>query len=153
MQKCRSLLSPKLCVYASHSPLLFSTVFMDVHSLTFSLIESTPPLHVFPPFSFPSFPAFALGRLLSTISLRLTSLAVTLDFKELLHSSVTHRGGRGGVRCCAKRGGNGERVYKKEGERLYEKRERRSALDRGGPRSHKSKEGPRSHFHTLVPQS
>lgn len=62
--------------------------FMDVHCLTF-----TPPL--LPVFFFlflPSFLSpFSLCRLLSGISSRLTSLAVTLDFKGLLHSSVTHQ--------------------------------------------------------------
>lgn len=67
----------------------------------------------FLPFS-PSLPPLPLRRLLSGVSSRLTSLAVTLDFKELLHSSVTHQR-EGAIQRCAKReGGDEEWVYKKK---------------------------------------
>lgn len=54
----------------------------------FPLVECTPaPLFLLPSFLSP----FPLCHLLSSIASHLTSLAVTLDFKALLHSSVTHK--------------------------------------------------------------
>lgn len=54
----------------------------------FPLVECTPALL----FLLPSFLSpFPLCHLLSSIASHLTRLAVTLDFKALLHSSVTHK--------------------------------------------------------------
>lgn len=71
-----------------------------------------PPLPLFS--SLPSRSPLALCHLLSGISSRLTGLAVTLDFKELLHSSVTHQKERAIQRCAKREGGDEEWVYKKE---------------------------------------
>lgn len=70
-----------------------------------------PPLPLFS--SLPSRSPLALCHLLSGISSRLTGLAVTLDFKELLHSSVTHQKERAIQRCAKREGGDEEWVYKK----------------------------------------
>ena len=70
-------------------------------------------LFLLPSFLSPFLPSLPLRRLLSGVSSRLTSLAVTLDFKELLHSSVTHQR-EGAIQRHAKReGGDEEWVYKK----------------------------------------
>lgn len=107
MQKCRPC---SLC--HTHAPSVPYRLY-DVHC--------SPPPHV--PFSPPPLPLFsslpshsplALCHLLSGISSRLTGLAVTLDFKELLHSSVTHQKERAIQRCAKREGGDEEWVYKKE---------------------------------------
>lgn len=134
------------------------TDFMDVHCLTFSLIEYTPHsclVFIFFPF-LPSFLSpFPLCRLLSGISSRLTSLAVTLDFKELLHSSVTHQRERAIQRCAKREGGDEEWVYKKKKKKGWTSvwkegsREKEDPLlTAGNLRSHKSKGGTHSHTST-----
>ena len=92
-------------------------------------------LFLLPSFLSPFLPSLPLRRLLSGVSSRLTSLAVTLDFKELLHSSVTHQR-EGAIQRHAKReGGDEEWVYKKiEGERVYERRARERKRIRSWPR-------------------
>lgn len=107
MQKCRPRsLSHSFLPHAfSLRPL---ADFMDVRRLTFSLGEYTPASCPVPLF-LPSFLSpFSLCRLLSGISSRLTSLAVTLDFKELLHSSVTHQRERAIQRRAKREGGDEE---------------------------------------------
>lgn len=143
-------------------------------SLTDFMMFTVPPPHVpFPPplplfSSLPSRSPLALCHLLSGISSRLTGLAVTLDFKELLHSSVTHQKERAIQRCAKREGGDEEWVYKKEekkrvcfggaGDKCMKRgheRERGSALDRGRPwESQKQKKGhapthPHTHTESL----
>lgn len=108
--KMQSTLAPSLSLAATHTRPPSLADFMDVRRLTFSLVECTPSLPV-PSFasSLPSFfPLLSLCRLLSGVSSRLTSLAVTLDFKELLHSSVTHRRERAIQRRAKREGGDEE---------------------------------------------
>lgn len=67
-----------------------------------------------------------------------------------IHQSLIREEG-GTIHCCAKRGGDGEWVYKKKRGNDSLKREKEDPLlTAGDPRSHKSKEGPRSHsFHKV----
>lgn len=144
---------------ATHIQPLSLTDFMDVHCLTFSLIEYTPHsclVFIFFPF-LPSFLSpFPLCRLLSGISSRLTSLAVTLDFKELLHSSVTHQRERSIQRCAKREGGDEEWVYKKKKKKrgwtsVWKEGSREKEdplLTAGNLGSHKSKGGTHSHTST-----
>ena len=110
-------------------------------------------LFLLPSFLSPFLPSLPLRRLLSGVSSRLTSLAVTLDFKELLHSSVTHQR-EGAIQRHAKReGGDEEWVYKKiEGERVYERRARERKRIRSWPRgtsgSHNNKIKKKKKEHT-----
>lgn len=108
MQKCRPNALPFRHTHSASVP-FFTDFFMDVRCLTFSLVECTPLLRVFslPPF-LPFSPLRSRPRLLSGISSRLTSLAVTLDFKELLHSSVTHQAERAIQRRAKREGGDEE---------------------------------------------
>lgn len=105
------------CKNADHA---LSATHMLPPSLTDFMMFTVPPPHVpFPPplplfSSLPSRSPLALCHLLSGISSRLTGLAVTLDFKELLHSSVTHQKERAIQRCAKREGGDEEWVYKKE---------------------------------------
>lgn len=106
MQKCRPC---SLC--HTHAPSVPYRLY-DVHCSPPTCAFPPPPLPLFS--SLPSRSPLALCHLLSGISSRLTGLAVTLDFKELLHSSVTHQKERAIQRCAKREGGDEEWVYKKE---------------------------------------
>lgn len=83
--------------------------------------------------SLPSFLPFPPCHLLSDVASRSTGLAVTLDFKAPLHSSVTHQKERAIQQCAKREGGYAEWVYKKGGNKCMKRgheRERGSALDR-----------------------
>lgn len=129
MRKYRPL---SLSLSATHIQPPSLTDFMDVRCLTFSPVEPlSPPLPCFIRSFLPSFltPFPPPCRLLSGVPSRLAGLAVTLDFKERLHSSVTHQRARGPFSAALKeREGTRSECIKREerkaGVRVYERRAR-----------------------------
>lgn len=115
-----------------------------------SLLDVSPLLNIprspFPP---PSLP-FPPCHLLFDAASRSTGLAMTLDFKAPLHSSVTHQKKRA-IQWRAKReGGYKEGVYKKGGNKCMKRgheRERGSALDRKESPATKAKWGTQLWLH------
>lgn len=152
MQKCRPRsLSHSLSATHIQPPSLAD--FMDVHCLTFSLVEYTPPPALF--FFSSSLPSFlpSLSAVFCPASLHAwPALLWLLTSKSyFIHQSLIRE--RGPFSAALKeREGTRSECIKKEGERVYERRARERKRIRSWPRGTsrvtKAKKGTHSHTST-----